>query len=53
MDPSTEMLTAARALTIEATNIRYLAGSSYDLEPTLGNFHLALMGRSFHWMGPD
>ena len=50
MDPSAEMLTAARALTLEATNIRYLAGSSYDLEPTLGNFQLAVMGRSFHWM---
>jgi SAM-dependent methyltransferase len=50
MDPSAEMLAAARALTTEATNIRFVAGSSYDLGPALGHFRLVVMGRSFHWM---
>jgi SAM-dependent methyltransferase len=50
VDPSAEMLTLARALASEATNIQFLAGSSYELGPTLGLFHLVLMGRSFHWM---
>jgi len=50
IDPTPEMLTAARALAGEATNIRFLAGSSYDIGPALGQFHLAVMGRSFHWM---
>ena len=50
MDPSEEMLTAARALAQEAPNIRFLFGSSYDLGPALGDFHLIVMGRSFHWM---
>src|ERR1700752_876869 len=31
MDPSAEMLTAALALAADAANIRFLAGSSYDL----------------------
>jgi SAM-dependent methyltransferase len=50
VDPSAEMLTAARALAVEASNIRFLSGSSYDLGPALGHFHLVVMGRSFHWM---
>ena len=50
VDPSAEMLTQARSLAGEATNIQFLAGSSYDLGPALGHFHLAVMGRSFHWM---
>lgn len=50
MDPAPEMLAAARALAADATNIHFLAGSSYDLGPALGHFHLAVMGRSFHWM---
>src|SRR5262249_49406794 len=50
IDPAPEMLTAARALAGQAANIRFLAGSSYDLEPSLGQFHLVVMGRSFHWM---
>jgi ubiquinone/menaquinone biosynthesis C-methylase UbiE len=54
IDPSTEMLTAARALAADAANIRFLAGSSYDLDHALGHFHLVVMGRSFHWMDrPD
>lgn len=50
MDPSTEMLTAARALADATANIRFVAGSSYDLGAALGPFHLVVMGRSFHWM---
>lgn len=50
IDPAPEMLAAARALAGATANIRFLAGSSYDLGPDLGPFHLAVMGRSFHWM---
>ncbi len=50
IDPTREMLSAARALAAEATNIHFLAGSSYDIGPALGHFHLVVMGRSFHWM---
>jgi SAM-dependent methyltransferase len=50
MDPSAEMLTAARALAAEVANIRFVTGSSYDLGPALGRFRLVVMGRSFHWM---
>ncbi|HZP98989.1 MAG TPA: class I SAM-dependent methyltransferase [Reyranella sp.] len=52
MDPSEDMLAAARTLAAEAqaANIRFVAGSSYDLSPELGPFHLVVMGRSFHWM---
>src|SRR5882762_69304 len=50
VDPSPEMLTQARALAGKTANIRFVAGSSYDLGPALGHFHLVVMGRSFHWM---
>lgn len=50
VDPSPEMLAQARALAGQALNIRFLAGSSYELGPSLGRFHLVVMGRSFHWM---
>jgi SAM-dependent methyltransferase len=50
IDPSIEMLEAARALAGEAANIRFVAGSSYDLGAELGEFRLVTMGRSFHWM---
>jgi ubiquinone/menaquinone biosynthesis C-methylase UbiE len=50
MDPTPEMLNAARALAGETANIRFVEGSSYDLNPALGRFHLVVMGRSFHWM---
>jgi ubiquinone/menaquinone biosynthesis C-methylase UbiE len=50
IDPSPEMLAAARALAGQAKNICFLAGSSYDLDPGLGPFRLVVMGRSFHWM---
>src|SRR5258708_38463374 len=50
MDPSPEMLAQARTLAGKAANIRFVPGSSYDLGPALGHFHLVVMGRSFHWM---
>jgi len=50
IDPNPEMLAAARALAAEATNLHFLAGSSHDVGPPLGHFHLVVMGRSFHWM---
>jgi SAM-dependent methyltransferase len=50
MDPTPEMLSTARALAGGTANIGFVAGSSYDLGPTLGRFHLVVMGRSFHWM---
>jgi SAM-dependent methyltransferase len=50
IDPSAEMLEEARALAAGITNIRFLAGSSHDIGPALGSFHLVTMGRSFHWM---
>ena len=50
LDPSPEMLAQARALAGDTANIRFVAGSSYELGPDFGHFHLAVMGRSFHWM---
>lgn len=50
IDPSSAMLAEARALAGQAENIRFLAGSSYQLGPSLGRFQLVVMGRSFHWM---
>ena len=50
MDPTPEMLAAARALAAGIANIRFVAGSSYDIGPELGSFRLVVMGRSFHWM---
>ena len=50
MDPTPEMLDAARALSAGIASIRFVAGSSYELDPALGRFHLVVMGRSFHWM---
>lgn len=50
IDPAPEMLAEARALAGQGANIRFVAGSSYDLDPALGDFRLVVMGRSFHWM---
>ncbi len=51
LDPEPGMLAiateAARGL---APNVSFCQGSSYDLDPALGSFHLVTMGRSFHWM---
>ena len=50
VDPSREMLAAARPLAGEARNIAFAEGSSYDLGPAFRAFRLVVMGRSFHWM---
>lgn len=50
VDPSPEMLAEARRLAGPAANIRFLEGSSHDLDPALAPFRLVVMGRSFHWM---
>lgn len=49
VDPEPEMLRIARqgAGTLP---IRFLNACSHDLGPAFGQFHLAVMGRSFHWM---
>jgi SAM-dependent methyltransferase len=47
MDPSPEMLGVAEVL---GGGIRYVPGGSEDLGPSMGRFHLVVMGRSFHWM---
>jgi 2-polyprenyl-3-methyl-5-hydroxy-6-metoxy-1,4-benzoquinol methylase len=51
MDPEPEMLAAAEEGAREANvAITIRQGSSYDLGPDIGRLHLAVMGRSFHWM---
>jgi len=51
IDPEPEMLRIA-SLTAEAAGrrIRFIEGSSFDLSPALGMFHLVAIGRAFHWM---
>src|SRR5438045_4233639 len=46
VDPSAEMLSEARTLAGTATNIRFVAGSAYELGGALGLFHRVVMGRS-------
>jgi predicted RNA methylase len=54
MDPEPDMLAAARQNAKEAgVTLNLIEGSSYDLGPLLGRFHLVTMGRSFHWMDRD
>jgi SAM-dependent methyltransferase len=51
MDPEPEMLRiAASAADAAGRNIRLIEGSSFDLTPELGMFHLVTIGRAFHWM---
>ncbi|WP_437317556.1 class I SAM-dependent methyltransferase [Sorangium sp. So ce385] len=51
VDPSPEMLAAARANAARAdVSIQFVQGSSYELGPHLGRFHLVTIGRAFHWM---
>jgi SAM-dependent methyltransferase len=50
VDPEPEMLRIAEAEFGGRGNIRFVQGSSFDLSPDLGRFHLVTMGRSFHWM---
>jgi ubiquinone/menaquinone biosynthesis C-methylase UbiE len=51
LDPEPAMLTAAKAAG-DAANVHvdFRTGGSQDLTPDMGPFHLAAMGRSFHWM---
>lgn len=54
IDPEPDMLAAARHLAAAAgVSLATVEGSSYDLNPALGRFHLVTMGRSFHWMDRD
>jgi SAM-dependent methyltransferase len=51
VDPEPEMLRiAAENAAAAGLQIRFVEGSSADIGPELGRFHLAVMGRSFHWM---
>jgi SAM-dependent methyltransferase len=49
IDPEPAMLAEAAAAS-GSGNIVWRQGSSYDIGPALGTFHLCTMGRSFHWM---
>ena len=51
LDPSPEMLAAASGNADRArVHIKFVQGSSYDLEGHLGRFKLVTIGRAFHWM---
>ncbi len=50
MDPEPEMLRIAEAEFGDTGRISFVRGSSFDLSPALGRFHLVTMGRSFQWM---
>jgi SAM-dependent methyltransferase len=51
VDPEPAMLEAAHAVAAEANvRIEIMEGSSYDLGPHLGMFHVVTIGRAFHWM---
>jgi len=55
MDPEPEMLRIAASMAEAAPHelggkIRFVEGSSFDLGPALGTFHLVAIGRAFHWM---
>ena len=58
MDPDPAMLEEARvevasSLIPRTAPLTWLVGSSWDLSPSLGSFHLVVMGQSFHWMDRD
>jgi SAM-dependent methyltransferase len=48
VDPEPEMLRIAYGSA--PANVRWRAGSSYDLAADWGGFRAVVMGRSFHWM---
>lgn len=51
VDPEPAMLGVASQLGAGiAPNIEYRQGSSYELDASFGIFHLAVIGRAFHWM---
>ena len=55
VDPEPGMLEVAAELAAGiAPNVSFMQGSSYDLNPELGSFRAAVIGRAFHWMDrPD
>lgn len=57
MDPDRAMLAEARleasSLIPQTSSLHWLQGSSFNLAPALGAFHLVTMGQSFHWMDRD
>jgi SAM-dependent methyltransferase len=51
IDPEPEMLRiASESAAAAGVAIRLFEGSSADLGPALGRFHLVVIGRAFHWM---
>jgi SAM-dependent methyltransferase len=51
IDPEPEMLRIAAAeATAAGVSIRFIEGSSFELTPALGVFHVVAIGRAFHWM---
>jgi SAM-dependent methyltransferase len=50
VDPSADMLDAARQAASGSDNITFKSGSSFDIGPELGTFRLVTIGRAFHWM---
>ncbi len=51
LDPEPEMLRIAAERAAEAgASIRFVAGGSDSLDPSLGRFRLVVIGRAFHWM---
>jgi SAM-dependent methyltransferase len=57
MDPDPAMLAEARleasSLIPQTSSLHWVQGSSFNLAPALGAFHLVTMGQSFHWMDRD
>ena len=51
VDPEPEMLRIARELSLPfGERIRFIEGSSFDLDCAPGPFRLVVIGRAFHWM---
>jgi SAM-dependent methyltransferase len=52
VDPEPEMLRISRECTAEAgfDNVRFIEGSSYDIDASFGIFQAVAIGRAFHWM---
>jgi SAM-dependent methyltransferase len=51
IDPEPEMLRiASESAAAAGLAVRFIEGSSADLGPALGRFHLVVIGRAFHWM---
>lgn len=51
LDPSPEMLeVAAENARRTGSDVTFIQGSSSDLGPDFGTFHLVTIGRAFHWM---